>query len=75
MNIENRLRKLESRYRVALSASVAAKARFLALRGESGSIAAAIGRAQAAWQTLESRKAFLAAQMAELETLEHDVVT
>lgn len=75
MNIENRLRRLESHYRVALSAAVAAKGRFLALQGELGSTAAAIGRAKAAWQTLESRKAFFAAQMAELEKLEHDAVT
>jgi hypothetical protein len=75
MDIEARLRKLESHYRAALSAAVAAKARFLALQGELGSTEAAIGRADAAWQTLESRKALLAAQMVELEKLEHDAVT
>ncbi len=34
MDIEARLRKLESRYRIALSAAVAAKANYLALVGE-----------------------------------------
>jgi hypothetical protein len=34
MDIEARLRKLEARYRGALSAAVAAKANYLALAGE-----------------------------------------
>jgi hypothetical protein len=71
MNIEIRLRRLESRYRAALSAAVAAKARYLALGGEPGSTAAAIGRAEEVWQRLESQKASLVAQMAELERFEH----
>jgi hypothetical protein len=70
MNVEIRLRKLESHYRAALSATVAAKARYLAIEGELGSTAAAIARAEAVWQRLELRKASLVAQMAELERFE-----
>jgi hypothetical protein len=75
MDIENRLRKLESLYRTTLSAAVAAKARHLALQGESGSTTAAVERAKGAWQALESRKMLLARQMVELEKFEHDAVT
>ena len=71
MNIEIRLRKLESRYRAALSAAVAAKARYLALQGEPGSTAASIARAEEAWQRLELQKTSLVARMAELESFEH----
>jgi hypothetical protein len=75
MDLENRLRKLESLYRTTLSAAVAAKARYLALQGEPGATAAAVERAKAAWQALESRKTLLARQMVELEKFEHDAVT
>jgi hypothetical protein len=70
MDIESRLRKLESRYRAALSAAVAAKAHYLALAGEPSATAAAVERANSHWQQLESRKRSIAAQMGELETLE-----
>jgi hypothetical protein len=73
-DIENRLRKLESRYRHALSAAVAAKARYLALHGESSSTAAAVARAKREWHILESRRALFATQMRELEELEHESV-
>ncbi|HEV7610571.1 MAG TPA: hypothetical protein VGO37_01700 [Steroidobacteraceae bacterium] len=74
-DIENRLRTLECRYRRALSAAVAAKARYLALHGESSSTAAAVARAKTEWHILESRRALSAAQMRELEELEHESVT
>jgi hypothetical protein len=70
MDIEARLRKLESRYRAALSATVAAKANYLALAGEPSSTPAAIERANAHWRQLDARKRTLAAQMGELESLE-----
>lgn len=69
MDIEYRLRKFESSYRHALSAAVAAKARYLALDGAATSTPAAIERAKSEWQRLESCKAFLVAKMAELEAL------
>jgi hypothetical protein len=70
MDIEARLRKLESRYRAALSAAVAAKANYLALAGEPSATPSAIDRAKSLWQQLESRKRTIAAQMGELESLE-----
>jgi hypothetical protein len=70
MDIETRLRKLESRYRAALSAAVAAKAHYLALAGEPSATPAAVERANALWKQLESRKRTIAAQMGELEALD-----
>src|SRR5271168_3232058 len=69
MDIEARLRKLESRYRAALSAAVAAKANYLALAGEPSATPATVERAKSHWQTLASRKRTIAAQMGELEAL------
>jgi hypothetical protein len=70
VDIEVRLRKLESRYRAALSAAVAAKANYLALAGEPSATPAAVDRAKSLWQQIESRKRTIAAQMGELESLE-----
>jgi len=70
MDVETRLRKLESRYRSALSATVAAKANYLALAGEPCATPATIERAKSLWQQLDSRKRTIAAQMGELEALE-----
>jgi hypothetical protein len=70
MDIEARLRKMESRYRTALSAAVAAKAHSLALAGEASAMPATVERARSQWQQLESRKREIAAQIGELETLE-----
>ncbi len=72
MDIEIRLRKLESRYRAALSASVAAKAHHLALAGESSATAAAVAAAKQRWLELEARKRSIVAQMGELEALEDE---
>jgi hypothetical protein len=69
MDIEARLRRLESRYRSALSAAVAAKANYLALAGEPSATPYAIERAKVHWQELEGRKRAIAAQMGELEAL------
>ena len=70
LDIEARLRKLEFRYRAALSATVAAKANFLALAGEPSATTFAIERAKSQWQQLDARKRTIAAQMGELEELE-----
>src|ERR1700737_424775 len=70
MDIETRLRKLESRYRAALSTAVAAKAHYLALAGEPSATPAAVERAKSYWKQLDSRKRTIAPQMAELEPLE-----
>jgi hypothetical protein len=70
MDIEVRLRRLETRYRAALSAAVAAKAHYLALVGEPSATPAAVERAHALWNRLDSRKRTIAAQMGELEAIE-----
>jgi hypothetical protein len=70
MDIESRLRALESRYRQALSASVAAKAHYLALLEEPSSSPASIRRARIQWENLDARKRGLSARMGEIEDLE-----
>lgn len=72
MDVETRLRMLESRYRAALSAAVAAKAHYLALAGEPGATPSALERAKLAWQKLDSRKRAIAARMGEIEELDRD---
>jgi hypothetical protein len=73
MNIEARLRQLESNYRTALSATVVAKANYLALAGDASALPAAVRRAKVRWQQLDSRKQAIVAKMSELEELEHDL--
>ena len=70
MDIEARLRNLEFRYRALLSATVAAKANYLAFAGEPSVTAFAIERAKAHWQQHDARKRTIAVQMGELEELE-----
>jgi hypothetical protein len=72
MDIEAQLRKLESRYRAALSAAVAAKAHYLAVIGEPSATPAAIERAKSAWQQLETQKHTIAVRMGEIEELDQD---
>jgi hypothetical protein len=57
-------------YRGALSATVAAKANYLALIGEPSATPAAIERAKSRWQQLDARKPAIGVQMGELEDLE-----
>ena len=73
MDIEMRLRKLESKYRAALSATVAAKAHYLALAGEANATPYAVEHAKSHWQQLDLRKKALATQMGELESLEDTI--
>jgi hypothetical protein len=70
MDIEDRLKRLQSLFTYALSGAVAAKARYLALRGDPGSTPAAIARAKMAWQQLEARKTAIISRMVALEELE-----
>lgn len=69
MDIEDRLKKLQSLFTYALSGAVAAKSRYLAVLGQPGSTAAAIARAKMSWQQLEARKTAIIARMVELEEL------
>ena len=70
MDIEDRLKRLQSLFIYALSGAVAAKARYLALRGDPSSTPAAVVRAKMMWQQLEARKTAIIARMVALEELE-----
>ena len=70
MGLEDRLKRLQSLFTYALSGAVAAKARYLALRGDPSSTPAAIARAKMAWQQLEARKTAIISRMVALEELE-----
>ena len=70
MDIEARLRQLESHYRAALSATVAAKASYLALAGEPSTLPAAVRRAAVRWQQLDLSKQTVVAEMGKLEELD-----
>jgi hypothetical protein len=74
IDIEARLGKLESRYRAALSATVAAKANYLALAGEPSATPASIERAQLQWKKLDARKHAIAVQLGELEEFDNKTV-
>ena len=74
MDIEARLRALESRYRQTLSATVAAKALYLALLDEPNSTSTAVKRAREQWETFDARKHGIAARMGEIEDLEHNLI-
>jgi len=70
VDIEDRLKKLQSLFSYALSGAVASKARYLALRGDASSTPAAIARAKMVWQQLEARKTAIIARMVALEELD-----
>jgi hypothetical protein len=73
VDIEDRLKKLQSLFTYALSGAVAAKARYLAIQGDAGSTPAAIAKAKMAWHQLEARKTAIIARMVELEELVEEV--
>ncbi len=64
MDVDSRLRRVESRYRAALSAAGAAQARYFALAGEHNASAAAIERASNRWKELVARKRSIAERIA-----------
>jgi hypothetical protein len=70
VDIEDRLKRLQMLFSYALSGAVAAKARYLALRGDLSSTPAAIARAKMAWQQLEARKTAIISRMVALEELD-----
>lgn len=70
MDIEDRLKRLQSLFSYALSGAVAAKTRYLSLRGDPSQTPAAVARAKMAWQQLEARKTAIIARMVALEELE-----
>jgi hypothetical protein len=71
MDVEARLRKLEIRYRTALSGAVAAKARYLAQADDRGATPAKIAHLQKQWKGLENQRKEIAERMARLESWEH----
>jgi hypothetical protein len=70
VDIEDRLKRLQALFSYALSGAVAAKARYLALRGDLSSTPAAVARAKMMWQQLEARKTAIIAHIVALEELE-----
>lgn len=72
MDIEARLRTLEFRYRGVSSATAAAKANYIALAAAAaaGSTPLSIERAKSHWQTLDTLKRTIDAQMRKAETAE-----
>ena len=70
MDIEDQLKRLQSLFSYALSGAVAAKARYLSLRGDAASTPAAVARAKMTWQQIEARKTAIIARMVALEDLE-----
>jgi hypothetical protein len=70
VDIEDRLKRLQALFSYALSGAVAAKARYLALRGDLSSTPAAITRAKMTWQQLEARKTAIISRMVALEELD-----
>ena len=70
MDTEDRLKRLQSLFTYALSGAVAAKARYLAMRGDRSSTPAAVARAKMAWQQLEARKTAIISRMVALEELD-----
>ena len=74
MDIESRLRALESRYRKALNTAMTAKAHYLALLDEPNSRPEAISRARQQWEAQEARKREIAARMGEVEDLEPGLI-
>lgn len=71
MDIEARLRKLESRYRTASISADAAKAHYLALSAEPSALRADIETAKARWQQLDARKRTIAVQLGDLEEFDN----
>jgi hypothetical protein len=69
VDIEDRLKQLQSLFTYALSGAVAARARYLAVLGEAASTPATIAKAKMAWHQLEARKTAIIARMVELEEL------
>jgi hypothetical protein len=73
MDIDERLQRLQERYRVALSAAVVAKAQYFSMVGEPCVTKAAIERAHLRWQQIEVRKRALVMRIAFVEQLAQEL--
>jgi len=69
MDIEQRLQRLQERYRRALSQAVVAKAEYFALAREPSATADSVQRAAARWQQIKARKRSIVASMVTMEQL------
>jgi len=69
MDIEQRLQRLQERYRRSLSAAVVAKAEYFALAGAPYATSDSVQRAAAHWHQIEARKRSIAASMVTVEQL------
>jgi hypothetical protein len=74
MDIEDRLKKLQSLFSYALSGAVCAKAQYLSLKDDRSATLLSVRRAEAAWRYLERQKTDIIARMVALEELERDAV-
>ena len=74
MDIEERLKKLQSLFTYTLSDATTARARYLRLLRDPEAAPALIVRAKLTWRQLEARKTAIIARMVELEELEHEAV-
>ena len=72
MDIESRLRRLESRYRSALGSTAAAKAHYMALLEEPSATGDAKRQARERWLSREATKRALAARMGEVELFDQN---
>jgi hypothetical protein len=72
VDIEERLKKLQSLFTCAQSGSMTAKANYLALLRGTRPSAVELVRAKLTWQQLEARKTAIIARMVELEELEQE---
>ncbi len=70
MNIEERLKKLQSLFTYAQTGAMTARANYLTLLRQPQPNAAEIVRAKLAWRQLEARKTTIITRMVELEELE-----
>jgi hypothetical protein len=73
MDVEDSLKRLQSLFSYASSASMAAKTHYLALT-QQGASSASLTRARLAWQQFEARKAAIIARMVALEEMEHGAI-
>jgi hypothetical protein len=67
MKTESRLNSLQSRYRAALGPTLAAKARYLAIKDEQSVTEATVRRAATRWAELEERKRALSERIRQVE--------
>ena len=75
MNVEATFRKLEVRYRAALSSAVSAKAQYPPQAASLGATPATIAHLQRQWKNLEKQRKKIAERMARLEALEQTAIS